>query len=117
MSRSKPLASVDAYKRALLGLPRAGPGSARRELLRKHYFAPRRDLTADQMAELMGYKSGDGANLQYGLLAADLARDLGLRSTEKVHIRVIATFSWPDGYCHWRMRPELALALEQLGWL
>jgi hypothetical protein len=64
----------------------------------------------------MGYKTGDGANLQYGLLAAELARELGLKIPDKVDIRVIATFSWPDGLCHWIMRPELAKALEVLGW-
>lgn len=87
-------------------------------MLQRHYHAPERTVTARQLAALVGYRHYGSANLQYGTLARRICEILGFRFDYSVLILV--DFSLPessfDRELRWVMRPELATALENLGW-
>jgi len=88
-----------------------------RAMLAAHYHAPHRCITATQLAAEVGYASMGGANLQYGILAR-MVRDVLDFPTQRglVHLYSLATFIKGK---HWIfvMRPEVAEALEALGWV
>lgn len=114
MPTRRPVASVDAYVRALR---RAELNAGQREILKQHYCVARRRATATELARLVGYKNKNAINLQYGTLAAAVARELGLWDPAKDSIRIFSTFSWSRGQSVHMMRPEVAKALEVLGWV
>ncbi len=88
------------------------PDSYRR-LLCCHYAAPNRDVTATELSQLVGYRNYNAANLHYGTLARWVA--------EYVHVHpamaldLLVTMEKQEEW-HWCLRPEVAAALEQLGW-
>jgi hypothetical protein len=132
-SDPSPVATVEAYMSALKAVRdqygRERPFSASKELemLRVHYEAPQHTITTTQLAELVGFSSYSTANMQYGKLACRIANELNYRpgpfiSTKDPHWwRTLAYGNdgaalTSDGRYEWIMRPELALALEGLGW-
>lgn len=86
------------------------------QLLRLHYQAPERTVTARQLAELVGYTSYSVANAQYGRLARLVGEQLDY-SPEPERLGTLVTFDKRHGEWHWLMRPQVAEALESLGWV
>ncbi len=88
-------------------------------MLKAHYHAPGRTVTAGELARAVGYENFNAANLQYGIYASHLCRELGRSPT--FFIAVLATFTvgeqQGDEFIRWTMLPQVAEALEQLGWV
>lgn len=86
-------------------------------MLQAHYHAPQRTLTANQMSKALGYPKYSAANLHYGRLGRLIGEELGWRPLPEQTVFVLATFEKPAREWHWIMRPAVAAALEQLGWI
>jgi len=85
-------------------------------MLKAHYLAPDRAITATQLAEAANYAGYESANLHYGKLGQMLCDELNLRP--KVATHAIATDKengTERGEWLWMMRPEVAEAVEFLG--
>lgn len=94
-------------------------------LLQEQYRAPKRTVTATQLAELLDIKSGRGTiNLMYGRLGRLFCEATGFEPSQ----REIGTHRWwsvwSSGYeernpyqFFWEMHSEVAEALEMLGWV
>lgn len=112
-----PVPSAEQYRRAFAQLGKLS--NAHLDLLRAHYRAPQRRATATELAQAVGYESYRGVNLQYGrlgeLLRGALSYDEGQASY------TVASFVPPgqEGNSEWVwvMHPELAQALEAMGWV
>jgi hypothetical protein len=91
-----------------------------RLLLEEHYRAPAHTVTARSLAWSVGYDHYGAVNLQYGILARKICEILGSPRL-KYHVLIVAEFASPEddprGEILWVMRPELARALEELGWV
>ena len=113
-----PYAPAGAYKAALSLLEATMP-PRHRLLLVAHYRAPKRMITARDLAAEVGYASFGATNLQYGTLCRRICEILGLRL--EYHVLVLNEFVKPSpeegSELLWRMRPEVARALEELGWV
>ncbi len=95
------------------------------QLLQEQYRAPNRTITATQLAEVLDIKSGRGTiNLMYGRLGRLFSEATGFEPSQ----REIGTHRWwsvwSSGYeerkpyqFFWKMHPEVAEALEMLGWV
>jgi len=96
-----------------------------RAMLRAHFNAPKRRMTATQLANAAGYKNHSAANLQYGLLGlrlfAEMPEELPTRKDgTPVMTCAIATGAWPDPDAPehewvWEMRPHIAAGLRRAG--
>jgi hypothetical protein len=90
-------------------------------LLKAHYAAPGHTTTASNLAEAVGYKSHSGVNLHYGRLASLLGSVLQQSTGEFVRLKLLVEFRMPGEQGNREillvMRPELAGALEDLGWV
>jgi putative restriction endonuclease len=86
-------------------------------MLQAHYHAPDRTLTATQMAKAVGYGGFGVANLHYGKLGRLIGDALGWTPLPTTLVGVISEFEKPEREWHWIMRPAVAAALEQLGWV
>lgn len=106
--------TADRYVTAFRAV--AGLSDCHYQLLRLHYHAPERTVTAKQLAELVGYKSYSVANLQYGRLARLVGEQLDY-DPEPERLGTLVRFEKRNGEWHWLMRPEVAQALERLGWV
>jgi hypothetical protein len=91
-----------------------------REMLRAHYHAPDRKITARQLAEAVGYPNYSTVNLQYGVIGALLCELLG-QEPDSERLYVLLHFIRPhtEGNAEWiwRMREPAAQALQELGWI
>lgn len=113
------LPAVTEYVAAFRAVePRITDGQ--RMLLRAHHAAPARTLTATRLAEIAGWNSYTAVNAQYGTLAGHLARELGIDLSEDAQIGVLVEFVDPGSVANehflWVLRPNVARALEELGW-
>lgn len=114
---------TEDYKKALLAISQRMPDSYKRMLV-AHYHAPSQIITAYQLAEAARYKSFEGANLQYGKIGKLIAQYCNY--TPPSHTGKDSPF-WSiilaNGYqddknkWHWALRPQVAQALEELGWV
>jgi predicted HNH restriction endonuclease len=86
------------------------------QMLRVHYHAPERTVTAKQLANLVGYSGYSVVNAQYGRLARLLGEQLGY-NPEPERLGALVRFEKRQDEWHWLMRPEVAEALERLGWV
>lgn len=86
------------------------------QLLRLHYHAPERTITATQLAELVGYSRYSVANAQYGRLGRLVGEKLDF-NPEPERLGTLVTFDKRQGEWHWIMRPQVAMALETLEWV
>ena len=86
-------------------------------MLQAHYHAPERTLTATQMAKAVGYNGFGVANLHYGKLGRIIGDALGWTPLPTTFVGVLSEFEKPEREWHWIMRPAVATALEQLGWV
>ena len=113
--------TVLEYSRALTALgPRVT--NEHRSLFRVHYHAPDRAATAKQIAAWAGVASWGVVNLSYAKLGRAVCDYLGI----KPQLRPDDTYRWwsvwsrgwnmPGGFV-WQMLPQVATALEQLGWV
>ena len=100
-----------------LGMIKA-PGKAQKKFLQAHYSSPGKASTASVLARAAKYKSYDGINLQYGLLAKRIGEALGIPDA---HLGLILEFNRPDSLTneHWvlSMKSEFADALLEQGWV
>jgi hypothetical protein len=87
-----------------------------RLMLRRHYRAPSRTITAGGLARAAGYDYFGTANRHYGGLARLMGEHLGY-SPSVTRLGTLVTFDHRQGHWHWLMRPEVARALELLGWV
>lgn len=87
-----------------------------RQLLKAHLATPRRTVTATELARMLGYASYKAANLHYGQVGALVCKQLGWEPLPSQTVSSIVTFEKRNGEWHWIMRPEVVVALEQLGW-
>jgi hypothetical protein len=89
-------------------------------MLRTHYHAPERKITARQMAESVGYPNFASVNLQYGAVGGLLCDILGQQDGSD-RLFVLAHFirPHPEGSAEWlwQMREPAAQALQELGWI
>jgi predicted HNH restriction endonuclease len=118
-----PIATAKQFKRALTAMHSSGQiTKSRIAMLKAHYRAPRHTISTHQLGIKMGYRSRHlMANAQYGRFAHRLADELnyipGPFSDRQPHWwRTIAYGKNASQYM-WIMRPELAQALRELGWL
>lgn len=86
-------------------------------MLQAHYHAPDRTLTATQMSKALGYPTYAAANLHYGKLGRLVGEQIGGRPLPEQNVSVLVTFEKPGREWYWIMRPAVAGALEQLGWV
>jgi hypothetical protein len=89
-----------------------------RELLAAHWSSPRRISTATKLAQAVGLKSYRAVNLLYGRLGKLLRQEMGYKLPGHTESYTISWFSQPSGSdCRFHMHPQMASALEQLGWV
>lgn len=90
-----------------------------RRMLELHHAAPSRVMSATRLAEDAGFPNFKAANLQYGLLAGEVCKQLAVSLDPELGILV--TFVRPETASNehwlWIMRPNVAQALEDLGWV
>ena len=85
-------------------------------MLRFHYWAPDRTVTATQMARAAQFKHYGAANLTYGRLGRRVGVSLNFHPTT-MPVDALVTQAKPDDEWLWTMRPQVAQALEQLDWV
>ena len=94
-----------------------------RRLLVAQYEAPHRTVTSPQLAELADVAGGRPAvNAQYGRLGHLFCDVTGFQPDLRPDDTHRWWSVWSVGYSrstgfHWEMHPEVATALEQLGWV
>jgi len=86
------------------------------KMLQANYAAPKRTISATQMALALGYQDYHGAN-NYGTLAKMLSERIGHPAKPDISLGLLVTFEKPSGEWLWTMRPQVAKALEELGWV
>lgn len=112
-------AFIDGYKAALLAVD-AKITAGQRKMLLGHYAAPEMRLSVTQLAELAGYRGAAPGKLHYGLLAHRIADAMGRDKPTTDHISAIAEWDSSNdehGHGQWVLYDEVALALEELGWV
>ena len=72
----------EAYFKAFTALQQEGIPENHVAFLQAHFKAPKHTATWAQLAEEVGYASGDTVNLQYGTLAHRVAEQLGIPEPE-----------------------------------
>lgn len=109
------------YRIAISEVLQAGVPVRQAELLRAHLWAHRHSASSAELAEAAGYGSWRTVNVQYGALARRIAIELGVYQPPRgywvnVLIRWEAdTTRSPLGHARYRLRPEVARALRDLG--
>lgn len=110
------------FARALESLGR--PGGRRMDFLRIHAESPGRASNMRRLARKTGYASWRGMNLQYGLVARDIAT--AMKRGEPPFITLLVDLVPPVGKspenisnAEWIlvMREEFARGLKRVGWL
>jgi 5-methylcytosine-specific restriction enzyme A len=110
--------SIEEYKFALNSIAPKLHGK-KLEMLRFHYSAPNRAITAGQLASLIGYVNHSAVNMHYCNIGHLLSDALGKRPEQRKDgsyrwWKVLSTDISKDGHWVWVMRPALARALEEL---
>ena len=92
------------------------------KMLRAHYNAPARTITATGLAAAAGYKTWSPANLHYGTLGRMLGERLLFQpwsaTSGPVWTMIIASpadRTLAEDHWQWRMRPQVVRAIESLG--
>lgn len=122
--------SKDDYKRAFLAI-QYNVTDSHRKMLNAHYHAPQQTITATKLAKVAEYKHYGGANLQYAKIGEMIAYYLNYSPPEKDNNMpfwslVLASGEWKTventekaarQEWHWKLRPQVAQALKELGWV
>lgn len=86
-------------------------------MLEYHYNAPNKTVAPSELADLIGYKSINVVNSQYGTVGSYLCREFKL--LYKVRLNTLVHFEDrlipPDQYL-WIMRDSAFAALQKLNW-
>ena len=109
---------IDAFTRIVKKLS-AGHAA----MLKAHYEAPEQTITATELAAAANYRNYSAANLQYGIVGKALFDELPIPLPTRKDGTPIYTFalaeagerSGDEDHWHWKMRPQVATALEHLG--
>jgi hypothetical protein len=111
--------TAEDYKKAFLALESEKRISDNQStMLRTHYRAPDQVITAHQLAETVGYKDYHGANLWYGKLAKLVAEEVEYQPPEGyTFLSTLVTFVKVDTPYPMKLRPNVAKALEEMGWV
>jgi hypothetical protein len=114
------LPSVRDYERAFRAVERK-ISSNQRKMLEFHHAQPARTVSATKLAEHIGWSDYGAVNVQYGILAHSICRELGIDLGENVKAGVLVDFAYPHQAANmqflWVMREHVAIALEELGWV
>lgn len=87
-----------------------------RDMLKIHFHAPERTITATQMANAIGYPRYGAANMHYGRLGRLVGESMEFDPLEE-RLGTLVTFEKRYGEWHWIMRYQVARALENLDWV
>jgi len=117
---------VEEYVRALQNILKAKLPDSYLAMLKAHYHAPNRTITATQLAKAANISENwnyNSANLHYGSLGKRLNEEVPIqlltrKNGKPIPTSAIATagdLSLAEEHWQWIMRPEVAKAIEQLG--
>lgn len=116
--------TVDDYWRAFEAIaPTLTKGH--RAMLRAHFDAPKRTITASQLAEAAGYENYNGANLQYAAIAQKVAEYLDYTPPNHSSGKPFWSYTLADGEWvpsdnqsgtewQWKLHPQVIAALQQM---
>lgn len=94
------------------------PSPSESRLLKAHYKAPGRAITARVLAKQLGYRNHGGVNLCYGKLAARIAASMG---APRARLSLLVDFAKPRTLTNkeWIliMKPEFVDALKRTAWI
>jgi hypothetical protein len=111
-----PAPTTDQFVKAMRSMKQ--PGGRQPDFLQAHFDAPGRALTMTRLARAARYKSYDGANLRYGILAARLGAAMRLRNAnislvvDLIRPREVSNREWILV-----MNPRFAAAMKRVGWV
>jgi predicted HNH restriction endonuclease len=111
--------SPEEFVQAFKVLQAEGIPEKHADLLRAHYAAPEHTATWKELADAVGYPSGNAVNLQYGTFAKRVALQLGIDSAPGFWLHVLADWAAQPGlhgHTAFRLRPAAVEALRRLGW-
>lgn len=115
------LAPAEAYEAVFRQLAGRGLYQAGRAMLRAHHAMPDRVATMRRLAAAVGYPPDHRtANFVYGSFAGRVRRELHL---ERPRYEIWTLATWPEppldelAEFAFRLRPEVATALERLRWV
>lgn len=115
--------TIADYVRALA---EAKPSEGARAFLAAHYYAPERKASMEDLALRTGYETFESANLHYGRFAHVIADALPSAPADLAGGRYA---NWTQalargtgerngaGHFVWTLRPQVASAMERLGWV
>ena len=109
---------IDAFKRIIEAM-----SDGHVAMLKAHYLAPGQTITATELAAAANYRNYSAANLQYGIVGKALFDELPIPLPTRKDGAPIYTFALAEAgerngdedHWHWKMRPQVAAALEYLG--
>lgn len=109
--------TVDEYKTAL-NILRKQISESDFLMLKVNYEAPNHEITATQLANLVGFKNFEAANLRYGTLAKKFLGHLNIHFKKYAKLNALVEFKFNKkrNEWHWKMRPQVVIALDELGW-
>lgn len=94
-----------------------------RQLLQKQYYSLNRTATATQLGKMLNMKYRS-VNSLYWRLGRLFSKETGVKPSQQKINEPRWWSIWSSGYknslsdrFHWKMRPEVAEALEELGWV
>jgi|GEM_PF-760936 len=86
------------------------------KMLELHYRSPRYDITAAQLAKKVDFSNLTAVNLRYGLLANKFLEFFQIDLTKDVKLNVLISLEKLNNEWHWKLRPHVVQALEELEW-
>ena len=123
------VASKDEFIKAILAIRDKGKfrNTKFRELLTAQYSSNNYTITANLLAEAVGYAIYNAANLQFGKLGHEIANALNYEPPKRKNGEPMwfwtissgkdASKETLDGQYEFIMRPELVAALEEMKWV
>ncbi len=88
------------WREYFAGIQKLQPQDNRREMLRIHFLAPNRTITATEMTRQVWNGAGhDTANMQYGTLARDIGEKMSIKiAQDEQAVNLLVAFgNMPDG--------------------
>lgn len=111
--------AVPTPRRFLNAFKRIQVTDFQKRMLGIHHASPKRTITAVRMAKALGYSHHGPVCNSYGSLGQALGRELRWKPGDHVGHGVarLAVLEKHHGIWRWIMRPEVAAAIEELGWV